>query len=635
MDENKIDINSLIGFFLIGLIFIGWLYLNPPPPTPENIQSDNVEVNVENKSPDQDLSEVLSESNANEEDETKLSFENSTSENNELIKINTDKFIIEFSEMGGQISSLELKGQLNYLGKPINLIESGNSTFNLDFTTKNGRIFNTKDQKFISSVYDQGSVKQVSMKLVVSEDVFIEYLYSINLDDYIIDLDINSRGFYNILDTSKSYNLNWELSAYRNSKSISYENRYSYLTYFYDDDKIDYLSISGDDEDDEENVNWISFKQHFFSSVIIAENENPFKNVEFKSEDLVQDNNTDTLYTKKFISKIPFNYSNNEFDNSLKFYFGPNQYSQLETYEIGLEESVDFGWGIFGFINKNVFVPLYRFLSGLFPYGIAIIFMTIIVRIVLAPVLYKSYLSQAKMKILRPELDEINKKFKDNAMKRQQEMMSLYRKAGANPMSGCLPGLLQIPVFYALFMFFPSAFDLRQKSFLWADDLSAYDSILDFGFYIPLYGDHVSLFPILASVSIFFYMKMTTGQQMASQPQPQEGMPDMTKMMKYMIYFAPIMMMVFFNNYSSGLSLYYFISNLLSIGIMFTIKNYILDEQKIRQEIQFNKSQPVKPPSRFQRKMQAIMEEAEKQKKINNLNLLVVYPLIYSFKNIT
>ena len=306
---------------------------------------------------------------------------------------------------------------------------------------------------------------------------------------------------------------------------------------------------------------------------------------------------------------------NKEFDNSLKFYFGPNDFSRLKSYDIGLEESVDFGWGIFGFINKNIFVPLYRFLSGLFPYGIAIIFMTIIVRIVLAPVLYKSYLSQAKMKILRPELDEINKKFKDNAMKKQQEMMSLYKKAGASPLSGCLPGLLQLPVFYALFMFFPSAFDLRQKSFLWAEDLSAYDSILDFGFYIPLYGDHISLFPILASISIFFYMKMTTGQQMASQPEPQEGMPDMRNMMKYMIYFAPVMMMVFFNNYSSGLSLYYFISNLLSIGIMFTIKNFILDEQKIRQQIQFNKSQPVKPPGRFQRRMQAIMEEAEKQKK--------------------
>ena len=615
MEDNKIDINSLIGFFLIGLIFIGWLYLNPPPPSTEVVQTIDNDESVVEEPVEQDLSDILSESKIDDYKESTLNFENSLTQNDEFVLVDADKFIVKFSTLGGQISSLQLKGHLNYLGNPINLIESNNSSFNLDFTTKNGRIFNTKDQRFIPSLIDQGSVKKVSMKLVVSEDVFIEYIYTVNLNDYIIDLDINSRGFYNILDTSQSYNLNWELSAFRNSKSISYENRYSYLTYYHDEDNIDYLSISGEDEDDEEDVNWISFKQHFFSSVLISDKEKPFRNVEFKSEDLVQDNSTDTLFTKKFISKIPFDYVNSEFDNSLKFYFGPNQYSQLKTYEIGLEESVDFGWGIFGFINKNIFVPLYRSLSGLFPYGIAIIFMTIIVRIVLAPVLYSSYVSQAKMKILRPELDEINKKFKDNAMKKQQETMSLYRKAGANPMSGCLPGLLQIPVFYALFMFFPSAFDLRQKSFLWADDLSAYDSILDFGFYIPLYGDHVSLFPILASISIFFYMKMTTGQQMASQPQPQEGMPDMTKMMKYMIYFAPIMMMVFFNNYSSGLSLYYFVSNLLSIAIMFTIKNYILDERKIRQQIQFNKSQPVKPPSRFQRRMQAVMEEAERQKK--------------------
>ena len=615
MGDNKIDINSLIGFFLIGLIFIGWLYLNPPPPQPEIVQTNENDISSNDVTEERDLSDILSESEIEEYKESNLNFENSISQNEQLISVDTDKFIVTFSTLGGQISSLELKEHLNYLGNPINLIKSDNSSFDLDFTTKNGRKFNTKDQKFISSLIDQGDVKKVSMKLVVSEDVFIEYLYSININDYIIELDIKSRGFYNILDTTQKYNLNWELSAFRNSKSISYENRYSYMTYYHDEDKIDYLSISGDDEDEEDDVNWISFKQHFFSSVLISENSRPFKNVELKSEDLVQEYSTDTLFTKKFTSKIPFDYVNSEFDNSLKFYFGPNQYSQLETYEIGLEESVDFGWGIFGFINKNIFVPLYRSLSDIFPYGIAIIFMTFIVRLMLAPLLYKSYLSQAKMKILRPELDEINKKFKDNAMKKQQEMMSLYRKAGASPMGGCLPGVLQIPVFYALFMFFPSAFDLRQKSFLWADDLSAYDSILDFGFYIPLYGDHISLFPILASVSIFFYMKMTTGQQMAAQPQPQEGMPDMGKMMKYMIYFAPIMMMVFFNNYSSGLSLYYFISNLLSIAVMFTIKNYILDEQKIRKQIQFNKSQPVKPPSRFQRRMQAIMEEAEKQKK--------------------
>tara|TARA_B100000900_G_scaffold80330_2_gene64696 strand:- start:9953 stop:11815 length:1863 start_codon:yes stop_codon:yes gene_type:complete len=616
MEENKMDINSMIGLFLIGLIFIGWLYLNPPPTieTTEQVEVDvNDGVSENNNKSSQNLSDVLIDSKIEEQEESVLSFQTST-DDEKIVSVDAGKFVAEFSPKGGQIHSIRLKEHFNYLGKNVNLIESENSTFDIDFTTKNGRTFNTKDQLFTSTVTDSDKRKTVSMKLVVKDDIFIEYLYTINLDDFIIDLKINSSGFKNLLDTSKTYNINWELNAFRNSKSISYENRYTYLTYYHDEDKIDYLSISGEDDDEEEDVNWISYKQHFFSSVLISD-QVPFKKVFFESKDLAQDYNTDTTYTKKFVSKIPFEYVNKEFDNSLKFYFGPNDFSRLKSYDIGLEESVDFGWGIFGFINKNIFVPLYRFLSGLFPYGIAIIFMTIIVRIVLAPVLYKSYLSQAKMKILRPELDEINKKFKDNAMKKQQEMMSLYKKAGASPLSGCLPGLLQLPVFYALFMFFPSAFDLRQKSFLWAEDLSAYDSILDFGFYIPLYGDHISLFPILASISIFFYMKMTTGQQMASQPEPQEGMPDMRNMMKYMIYFAPVMMMVFFNNYSSGLSLYYFISNLLSIGIMFTIKNFILDEQKIRQQIQFNKSQPVKPPGRFQRRMQAIMEEAEKQKK--------------------
>ena len=615
MEDNKIDINSLIGLFLLGFIFIVWLWLNPPPDQEIIISDENIEEQIqEDKAIDTELSEII-------ENEIDLSNENidlfifdSLQSNNQLKIIETDKFKISFSSKGGQIKSLELKENYNYLSKPVNLVKNGNSIFNFSFLGKNGVQYNTNDLNFDFFVQNVDDSKIILMKSNVNENTFVEYKYTID-DGYIIDFDFRSEGFKKLVNADQPYSFEWELNAFRNSKSISYENRYTYLTYFHDNDNIDYLSISGEDEDEENNLNWISYKQHFFSSVLIPKEEQVFEKAIFNSEDLVNDTSIDTLFTKKFLTTIPFKYVNNEFNNSFRFYFGPNEYSTLKSYEIDLEESIDFGWGIFGFINKNIFVPLYKYLSNLFPYGIAIIFMTIIVRIALAPVLYKSYLSQAKMKILKPELNEINAKFKDNAMKRQQEMMSLYRKAGANPMSGCLPGLLQIPVFYALFMFFPSAFDLRQKSFLWADDLSAYDSIIDFGFYIPLYGDHVSLFPILAAISIFFYMKMTTGQQMASQPKPQDGMPDMAKMMKYMIYFAPIMMMVFFNNYSSGLSLYYFISNLLSIAIMFTIKNYILDEQKIRQQIQFNKSQPNKPPSRFQRRMQAIMEEAERQKK--------------------
>jgi len=221
---------------------------------------------------------------------------------------------------------------------------------------------------------------------------------------------------------------------------------------------------------------------------------------------------------------------------------------------------------------------------------------------------YKQYLSQGKMKVLRPEINEINEKYADNPMKKQQETMKLYSKAGASPLSGCIPGLLQIPVFYALFTFFPSAFALRHKSFLWADDLSSYDKIADLPFHIPFYGDHVSLFPILASIAIFIYMTMTTGQSMQQAQQP--GMPNM----KFLMYLSPIMMLFFFNNYASGLSLYYFISNLITIGIMLVIKNFILDEDKIHAKIATAKAKP-KKKSKFSQKFSEMMEQAEKQQR--------------------
>jgi YidC/Oxa1 family membrane protein insertase len=231
----------------------------------------------------------------------------------------------------------------------------------------------------------------------------------------------------------------------------------------------------------------------------------------------------------------------------------------------------------------------------------------------MSPITYKSFLSQAKMKVLRPEITELGEKFKKDPMKKQQETMKLYNKAGVNPMAGCIPALIQIPFMYASFQFFPSAIELRQKGFLWADDLSSFDAVLDLPFYIPFYGNHVSLFPILAAIAIFFYMKMTSGDQAMAQPQ-QEGMPDMAKMMKIMIYVSPIMMLFFFNNYGSGLSLYNFISNLITIGIMFVIKKYVVDENKIHAKIQENKLKEPKKQGKFQRKMQEMMEQAEAQK---------------------
>ena len=609
MQENNVDIKGIIGFILIGVLLIFWVWRNPPEQA-EIIEQENQQTEIEENSKDK---ENINENFSIEDIKNDL-FTGIDKDNSDYVtEIKNNFFDIEFSKKGGQISQLALNKFIDHNGSPIFLIKNGNSTFNIDFKTFNNRVISTKNQDFISHAYNDGNNDIVSMKLTVSDEKYLEYLYVIKPDEYVIDISMKSRGFTDIVNHDENYIFSWELNGIRNSKSITYENRYTRLTYYHNSNKIDKLSQMGDDEDEVADINWISFRQHFFSSILIPSNKT-FKSAKISSRDLVEDEAIDTLYTKQYMAQIPFSFNNNEFNESFRIYFGPTDSKVFKKYDLDLDESIPFGWGIFGFINKSIFVPLFRWLSSIFPYGLAIIFMTILVRLALAPVLYKSYLSQAKMKILKPDVEQLNKQFKDNAMKRQQEMMSLYSKAGASPMSGCLPALLQIPVFYALFMFFPSAFDLRQKSFLWAEDLSAYDSIIELPFRIWGYGDHVSLFPILAAISIFFYMQMTMGQQTASQPPPQEGMPDMTKMMKYMMYISPIFMLIFFNNYASGLSLYYFISNILSISIMFVIKNYILDEAKIREKIQINKAKPQKGPNRFQRKMQELMEEAEKQK---------------------
>ncbi|WP_299334830.1 membrane protein insertase YidC [uncultured Psychroserpens sp.] len=629
MEEKKFDLNSIIGFILIFGILLFMMWQNAPSPEEIAEQEKQEQLEAEKKAQEKQTTSNESTKVTTAEDfsapqpgdslklvdlKNKLgAFAYSStlpSATDTYTTVETDVLDLKFSNKGGFLSEVILKEFVDYDSIPIALIQNGNAAFNITLPTTDNRILNTEDKYFEPTVTKNGDNTVVSMKFKASESKFLEYRYELKSDNYMIDFSIRSQGLNTLVNSSQDINLDWKLKAFRHDQSITYENRYTRLTYMYEGDKIDKLAQMGEDEEDIEEARWLSYRQHFFSSILVADK--PFKKATIATTDLVQDEEVDTVFTKQFASKLPLTFNGGEADNNFQLYFGPTDSKVLKQYEYDLEESIPFGWGIFGWINKALFIPLFGFLSSFLPYGIAIIVMTILIKLMMSFVQYKQFLSQAKLRVLKPELDAIREKHKDNKMKAQQETMALQNKAGASPLAGCLPGLIQLPVFYALFMFFPTAFDLRQKSFLWADDLSSYDVIAELPFNIPFYGDHVSLFPILAAIAIFFYMKMTTGQQMASQP-TQEGMPDMSKMMKYMIYFSPLLMLVFFNQYASGLSLYYFISNLISIGIMIVIKNYILDEDKIHAQIQVNKTKP-KKQNKFQKKMAQMMEQAEQQK---------------------
>ena len=605
MEERKFDPYQFIGFILIAMILTWMLYVNSPEEgTNPSTQPEKTEVVTEkNEVPSIQLNDSLNRINLQSTFGIFSNWITDKGADTQIIE-NKDLFI-KVNPKGGLLELVRLKDYTDYLDQPLELIKEGNTQFNVQFTTKDGRRLNTKDFYFSPQLGSIKGKQTLSLKAAISPNQYLEFVYAIDAERFLVDFTIKSSGISTLLDSSEPALLSWETNAFRNSKSIDYEGRYTELTYGYEGDKIDYLSLSGSDKESPEDVRWISFRQHFFSAILIPEK--PIEKLNVTSDNLADDKSLDKVFTKKFGVKIPLTYQSGEFESRFVYYFGTTDYQTLKSYGRDLESSIPLGWGIFGWLNRFIFLPLFGFLSSFLPHGIAIILMTIIVRLAMSPVTYKSYVSQIKMKVLRPEIEELNKKYKDNAVKRQQETMSLYNRAGANPMAGCIPALLQLPVFYALFTFFPVAFELRKKSFLWADDLSSYDSILELGFNIPFYGDHVSLFPILASVAIFFYTQMTTGQQTIPQ---QPGMPNM----KIIMYLMPLMMLFFFNNYASGLSLYYFVSNLLTIFLMLVIKNYIIDDQKIHAQIEENKKKPKKAGG-FSARLQKAMEEAEKQKK--------------------
>jgi|TARA_B100000768_G_scaffold180463_1_gene200516 YidC/Oxa1 family membrane protein insertase len=625
MEEKKLDINSIIGFLLIGAILLYMLWQNQPTPEQLAEQEKAKQEQLATESANQAAAEMAITDNSNNnqlptDSQGLASMKNQIgdfayaltlpSATTNVTTFENEVLALKIDNKGGFISEVRLKSYVNHDSVPVYLIKDGSSVFNLNFATSDNRTLNSTNLYFQPTLSTSGDNQVLSMRLKVSETQFLEYRYELKPNDYMLGFSVKSQGLSNVLNTSQDVQLDWKFKAHRQDQSISFENRYTRLTYQHEGDKINKLSQGGDDDDTESDVAWLSFRQHFFSTILVPDT--AFKTVDLKSFDLVQDETIDTLFTKRYEVSLPLSYSGGELAHNMNIYYGPTYDDILNKYDRNLEASIPFGWGIFGWINKAIFSPLYAWLTNYLPYGLAIIVMTIMVKILLSFVQYKQFLSQAKMRILKPELDAIREKYKNNKMKAQQETLAVQNKAGASPLSGCLPGMLQMPVFYALFMFFPIAFELRQKSFLWVDDLSSYDSIAELPFNVPFYGDHISLFPILASIAIFFYMKMTTGQQMATQP-TQEGMPDMGKMMKYMIYLSPVIMLVFFNNYASGLSLYYFISNLISIGIMLVIKNYIIDEDKVLAKIQVSKAKP-KKQNRFQKKMAEIMEQAEAQK---------------------
>lgn len=625
MEEKKFDLNSLIGFILIGGILVYMLYLQQP--TPEEIEAEKQKTEQLSKEEEKKTEEAVKDTISLEVGITEIAaVQTGDSLGYEKLKnkygsfaysgtlpsaieattvIENDVLELHVNNKGGTITLARLKDHTTINGDPIYLIKDGNNSFNLQFTSEN-RMLNTKDLFFEPDLSTDGDIKVLTMRLKASETAFIEYRYELTPGEYMLGFSLRSQGLDGVMSTSQPIYLDWDLKGYRHAKSISYENRYTRLTYEYEDDNHSKLSPTGEDEEVEKDVSWMNFRQHFFSSMLLTDT--PFEEVELTSVDLVEDEEVDTVFTKKYGAKMLLTPKGGSLDYNMNMYYGPTDYKIFKKYDRNLDEAMPLGWGIFGMINKYIIIPLFGFLSGFLPAGIAIIVLTILIKLVLSPVQYKQYLSQMKMKILKPELDEIREKYKDNKMKVQQETMKLQNVAGANPLkTGCLPALLQIPVFYALFTFFPTAFDLRQKSFLWADDLSSFDTIAEIP-YIPFYGDHISLFPILASIAIFVYMMMTMGQSMQAQQQP--GMPNM----KFLMYLSPLFMLVFFNNYASGLSLYYLTSNLITIGIMLVIKNFILDEDKIHAKIQALKKKP-KKQNRFQRKMAEMMEQAEQQKK--------------------
>jgi len=550
-------------------------------------------------------------------------FANAAVGTQEFITLENEVLKLTISQRGGHIYSAELKKYLTWEKEPLLLFFGEDNEFSMHFFAGN-RSISTSDLFFRPFYHDprfegkteisvaENDSTRFSMRLYTdahtpSSPSYIEYLYGLKGNDYMFDFEVNFVGTSQVIASNTTFlNLDWQIRMPRQEKSLKNEQNNTTVFYKYVNDDVSKLRETRDsDERLPTSIRWVSFKQQFFSASLISQR--GFDNGEISSK-FVEEEDED--FTKVAAISLNLSYDprgDNQYPMSL--YFGPNHYQTLKSYELDLERQIPLGWGFFlmAWINRFAIIPIFNFLDSFhINYGIIILILTILLKIVLLPIAYKTHIGQAKMRLLKPEIEEINKKFpkQEDAMKKQQATMGLYKKAGVNQLAGCVPMLLQLPILLAMFRFFPASIELRQESFLWADDLSSYDSILDLPFTIPFYGDHVSLFTLLMTVSTIFYTRMNN-QMMGSSAQ----MPGM----KTMMYIMPVMFLGIFNNFASGLSYYYFLTNILTFGQVFIIKQFI-NEEKLHQQIKENMKKPVKK-SKWAQRMENIQKQQESQRR--------------------
>ena len=601
--EKKTDYNSVIGFALIGIVLF-WFLNNEADFVESQIQANTEQIEeVVTPSVEEESNNTSYESNSNtvssDLQEVYGAFAQAASveDLSEKIYLENDLIKVELAAKGGRVTSVYLKEYQTYDSLPLNLLREDSSRFDLTFWSQNRRL-QTSDFTFESTASQFGDSESVSMRLNVDEGKYLEFVYSLAPNTYKVDYTINIIGLNDIIQPQNPIELDWSVNIPR--QELNKDNESMNTSAFYlIDGELDDLSVTSDDSERISNPDWVAFKSQYFSTVLTTKG--LFKEILLSTEE----HSTSDHYLKTVNASTELNFNGGSQSYAMEWYFVPNHVKTLKSYGIGLEELVPLGWSFIGWINKYVVINIFNaFENWGFGYGMIILMMALLIKIALFPFTYKSYTSMAKMRVLKPQVDAINEKYEDK-MKRQQEMMALYRETGVSPLGGCIPMLFQMPILFALFRFFPSSIEFRQQSFLWANDLSTYDSILDLGFSIPFYGDHVSLFTLLMTATTVLQMRYSTSMSPSNSQMPQ---------MKYMMYFMPVIFLGVMNNYAAALSYYYFLANLITFAQQKIIAG-MTDDSALLAKMEENKQKTSKKgKSKFQARLEKMMKEQQEGK---------------------